>query len=166
MKVAAPMSDLRYRFTIDLDLSLPADFVWERVSTMEGVNAELMPWLRMTVPPAVRERSLMEGPVGEPMFSSWLLLGGFVPIDRHTFCLEAIEEGCFQEQSSSWLHAVWRHERRVLGAEAGCRVVDTLGFRPRLPFVGRIVLWIVRRVFEHRHRRLARWAQTRRANVL
>ncbi len=72
------MSDLRYTFTIHSALSLPADFVWDRVSMMEGVNAELMPWLRMTVPPAVRGRNLMEFPGGEPMFSSWLLLGGGV----------------------------------------------------------------------------------------
>ena len=35
-------------------LGAPADAVWDAVTTMEGVNFELGPWLRMTAPAGVR----------------------------------------------------------------------------------------------------------------
>jgi len=152
-------SELPCSLTVASDVPLDAGRVWARVSTMEGVNAELMPLMRMTVPPEVQGRSLMLGPVGEPMFRSWFLLGGVLPVERHTFCLESIEEGHFLERSSSWLQAVWRHERWVVPTETGCRVTDELAFRPRLPLIGALLVPIVRVVFEHRHRRLARWAR-------
>ena len=153
------MSDLPYAFSIQSDVPLSAPVVWSRVSTFLGVNYELMPWLRMTVPSAMEARSVMEAPLGEPIFASWLLFAGVLPIDRHIFQLEEAEEGRFLERSSSWLHAVWRHERRVVATETGCRVSDELQFCPRLRFLGHLVLPIVRAVFAHRHRRLCRWAR-------
>jgi hypothetical protein len=67
--------------------------VWAVVSTMAGVNAELMPFVRMTHP---RDRTSLEGETivpGEVVFHSWLLLGGVVPFDRHALALERVMEG-------------------------------------------------------------------------
>ena len=39
-----------HSFEISTTLSVPADVVWQHATDMAGVNAELQPLLRMTVP--------------------------------------------------------------------------------------------------------------------
>ncbi len=152
-----------YRLCLSSQLPLPADLAWARVSTMDGVNAELGPWLKMTVPAYARERSLMDAPIGELSFRSWLLFAGVLPIDRHSLGFELIEAGHFVEKSSSWLHPLWRHERVVEATATatgdGCRLTDKLEFCARVGVVGRLDSALVHRVFRHRHQRLLRWAQ-------
>jgi ligand-binding SRPBCC domain-containing protein len=148
-------------FEISSVLDAPAATVWSRVSTMDGVNAELAPWVRMTHPAALR--SLADAPelVGRLAFHSWLLAGGWIPFDRHALRLVAVEDrgtagGCFIEESTSWLQARWRHERDVDPCDEGrCRVTDRLLVVPRValarPVVARVVPWL----FGRRHRVLA-----------
>jgi hypothetical protein len=152
-------SELPCQFSIESQLPLSADLVWDRVSNMHGVNAELMPWVRMTISKEAKGLSFQDAPVGKPLFRSWIMVGGFLPIDLHHFFLEAAEHGHFRERSSSWLQAVWCHERWVTATPTGCRVTDKLAFQPRLPLIGGMVTFIIRWVFEHRHRRLLRWGQ-------
>lgn len=40
------------------ELPLPAATVWARAMTPEGINYELAPWLRMTMPERLRARAL------------------------------------------------------------------------------------------------------------
>jgi hypothetical protein len=47
-------------------LSAPAQAVWERVSTFEGVNDELMPLMRMTAPRHIRSLSPEDVVLGQP----------------------------------------------------------------------------------------------------
>ena len=102
-------------------LAVQRETLWSVVSTMKGVNAELMPLIRMTVPgPA--GMNLEDMPLGEVGFHSWLLLGGLLPFDRHAMRLLEVEAGHrFLESSSSWLQAVWQHERRLETVAGGCR---------------------------------------------
>lgn len=145
-------------------LATPAAEVWAAVSTMQGVNDELMPLLRMTHPPDVQRLDDARLRTGQTHFHSWMLAGGLLPVDRHALGFDAIHPGQgFDERSSSWLQRVWLHQRRVQpdGAE-GCVVTDELAFEPRLRAVGALVEPIVRHVFEHRHRRLrARFGESR-----
>jgi hypothetical protein len=67
--------------------------VWERVSTFEGVNDELRPLLRMTVPARVRALDPSEVVLGERIFRSWVLLFGVLPIDFDYLTLFALEPG-------------------------------------------------------------------------
>lgn len=141
------------------------DDVWAVVSTMDGVNAELGPWIRMTHPPHLR--SLADAPVvpGQVVIRSWLLAGGVLPIDRHALGLERVDPGVgFAEASTSWLQRRWRHERRLTAvAGGGCLVADRLEVQPRLRFATPVVARIVTALFEHRHRRLrARFGTTSR----
>lgn len=55
-------------FTSELEASVAS--VWELVGTMNGVNAELRPWLRMTAPPEASDRWIEDAPLGRPMFAS------------------------------------------------------------------------------------------------
>lgn len=155
-------ANLPFGFRVTSELPLPADQVWERVATLEGVNAELMPWVRMTVPKHVRGLRLSDAPIGMPLFRSWILVAGCLPVDRHRFVLKEVRDGYFLETSSSWLHVLWHHERALDPVAGGCRLTDHVGFRPRVIVLGRLVLPVVRWIFAHRHRRLESWARSPR----
>jgi ligand-binding SRPBCC domain-containing protein len=136
-------------------LAAPAAEVWAAASTMDGVNHELMPLMRMTHPPDVVGFDDAGVRTGEVVFRSWLLLGGVLPLDRHTLVFDRLHPGeGFDEHSRSWLQRVWMHQRRVQPDGDGCRVVDALAFEPRIPGTAALLTPIVRRLFEHRHRRL------------
>ena len=145
---------VRLSFVSDLAAS-PAQ-VWQRVSTMNGVNHELMPLLRMTHPPEAADLSSPLLQLGQTAFASWLLLFGILPIDRHYLMLERLYPGeGFDERSWSWMQAEWIHRRRVLAIEGGTRVTDELEFMPRLGIAAYLLRPVIRHVFNHRHRRLA-----------
>ncbi|MHB1138044.1 MAG: hypothetical protein ACYC2O_03750 [Microthrixaceae bacterium] len=151
-------------------LAAPAGRVWEHVTTMDGVNEELGPWVRMTHPAALRDLQSAPELVGRIAFHSWLLAGGVLPFDRHALRLVEVEDlgvdgGRFVEESTSWMQRRWRHVRTVApvegagdgtAADPACTVTDELVVVPRIglarPLVARIVPWL----FERRHRRLLR----------
>jgi hypothetical protein len=131
--------------------------VWARATTVEGVNHELGPWLRMTVPGSARGLALDAVPLGRPVGRSWVLLLGVLPIDYDEVTL--VERGPgprFLERSPMGSMRFWQHERIVEArGERGCAVTDRLTFQPRVPGTGRLARAIVERLFRHRHRRLA-----------
>jgi ligand-binding SRPBCC domain-containing protein len=144
-------------FTFSSHLSAPADEVWGIVSTMDGVNDELRPWVRMTYPSTARSLTARDVDPGVVLFRSWLLAFGLIPFDRHALALDAVDDdGGFVEESTSWLRKRWRHERHVEPDGTGSRVTDQLVVEPRIPFTAPLVAAIVRRIFEHRHRQLER----------
>jgi ligand-binding SRPBCC domain-containing protein len=140
--------------TITTEVDAPRDAVWAHATTMEGVNDELRPLVRMTAP---REGTIADLPLGEVAFRSVLLAGGLLPFDVHFLRLEERSEGRFLERSHSLLQRRWEHERVVEATPSGgARVTDRLRIEPRLPGSA----WLVQRMawatFRHRHRRLAR----------
>ena len=144
-------------------IARPAAEVWERAVSEEGINDELAPILRMTMPPALRGKTVDTVEVGVPLGRSWILLGRVLPVDYDDLCLAELEPGRrFLERSQTLSFAVWQHERIVEPvAERSCRVSDRLGFelRPalaRVPGAARVACAIVAFLFRHRHRRLQR----------
>jgi hypothetical protein len=132
------------------------DTVWNSISTMNGVNDELHPLVRMTSP---REHHALPTEVdGSVVFKSWLLLFGIMPFDRHALALVTVDAGVgFVEESSSWLQRRWRHERTVTPtARGGCTIDDHLVIEPRFRLLRPVVSVVVRQLFAHRHRRLVR----------
>jgi ligand-binding SRPBCC domain-containing protein len=141
----------------------PANVVWERAVTEEGINHELAPILRMTMPPALRGKTVDTVEVGVPVGRSWILLGGLVPVDYDDLCLAELEPGRrFLERSRTLTFSVWQHERIVEPeGEARCRVTDRLGFELKrgvawIPGAAALAGAVVGFLFRHRHRRLAR----------
>jgi hypothetical protein len=138
--------------------------VWSRVTTAEGIDDELRPWLSMRMPRRWRGSSLGEVPVGEPLGRAWLRLGGVVPVDYDDLHLVAVNAPTsFHERSTMATARVWEH-RRTLEAtpDGGTRVTDQLRLVPRLPLPGpvaRLVRGAGRALFAHRHRRLAAWVR-------
>lgn len=137
-------------------LAAPRAEVWAAVTTMDGVNDELRPFVRMTHPPELRSLADVDVVPGGVIGRSWLLAAGVVPFDRHALALERVVEGeAFDEESTSWLQRCWRHERRLVdGGDGTCTVTDRLVVVPRIGLARPITARVVRFLFEHRHRRL------------
>jgi ligand-binding SRPBCC domain-containing protein len=138
------------------EVPAPAEAVWGRVTSVEGVNHELGPWMRMTVPRAARGLTLEEVPLGERVGRSWVLLLGVIPFDYDDITLVERGPGMrFLERSPMGSMRLWQHERLVEArGDGACAVTDRLTFAPRVPGAGRLVRAIVERIFRHRHRRL------------
>jgi ligand-binding SRPBCC domain-containing protein len=136
-------------------LAVDREQLWTVISTMQGVNAELAPWLRMSVPVEVRGKSLADIRLGEVAFESWLLALGLLPFDRHRLCLIELERGRgFVERSSSWLQRIWQHERTLETIAGGTEIRDRVTFEPRIGLLAPVVQMVVARLFRHRHARL------------
>ncbi len=135
--------------------------VWNRIETWEGVNYELAPLVRMTVPANFPKVSDIPAD-GKIHFVSYILLFGFLPIDAHKFGLRAVEAPhFFDERSHNFMMKVWTHKRTVASAGKSVVVTDTCSLTPRLPLSGGLLTFVYRQVFRWRHRRLARYFASR-----
>lgn len=147
----------RGEFEIGSSLDAGPDAVWERAMSAEGINAELGPLLRMTVPRGMESldlHGLEPGPLGR----SWLLLFGLLPVDYDEIGLERIEPGRgFLERSTMLSMRLWEHERTIeAGRGGGATIVDRLAWEPRLPLPGRLARPLIAALFRHRHNQLRR----------
>jgi ligand-binding SRPBCC domain-containing protein len=141
-------------FVIRSSLDAQPERVWDRISTMRGVNDELWPVLRMTHPAGI-DRLPDDAPTGVRLFRSWILLFGILPIDYDDLTLARIEPGRgFLETSRLLTSRRWEHERTVDPATQGSVLSDRILFEPSLRVAGPTQLRIVRTLFAHRHRRL------------
>ena len=121
------------------------------------MSRELGPLVRMTAPEPYASQNILDWPAQQPLFQSWALLFGVLPIDRHSFYFERIHpESGFREQSSTWTNRHWCHTRVVTTLEQGCRVTDTVRFRSRIPLVDILFKPTYRLVFRWSHRVLRR----------
>lgn len=146
-----------HAFSISSDLAATADVVWRHVTDMDGVNGELAPLLRMTVPHSLDGVRLDQLPVGRPAGRSWLLLFGFLPVDFDDLTIAEFGPGHrFVEQSRMLTQSHWEHERTVTAIPGGCRVADRLAWRGRAAPLGALYRLAVPVLFGHRHARLRR----------
>jgi ligand-binding SRPBCC domain-containing protein len=138
-------------------LAAPPAAVWTRIASMTGVNAELMPFVRMTFPRGHERIDVGSADAGNPLFGSVLLLFGVLPIDIHWVTLADLNPcASFLECSSSLLHRRWVHERRLEAEGGSTRIRDRVHFECRVPILGRALRPIVRAIFSHRHAQLRR----------
>jgi ligand-binding SRPBCC domain-containing protein len=145
--------------TVTSRVAAPPERVWAHARTMDGVNHELAPFVRMHVPRRARGLTIEDAPLGELAFRSVLLAFGLVPFDRHDLVLERVDADPprlgFVERSSSLLQRSWEHERTIVLDGAGSLVTDRVVVSPRwVP--ARFVRPVVAALFRHRHRRLVR----------
>ncbi|TCK25791.1 hypothetical protein [Pseudonocardia endophytica] len=142
------------------------DDVWRRVVSPAGINDEMLPWIRMTVPRGAGDITIDTVRVGEPDGRAWLLLFGALPFDYDLLTIIELEPGHrFREQSTMLSMRTWGHERTLTPAAAGGTLVTdrvTLGPRGPLVCAGPLLRAVLGAFFDHRHRRLVRHF-TRRA---
>jgi len=145
-------------FRVASDLDAAATVVWERVITPAGINAELMPIVRMTLPRGIERLDPEWLPLGQPIGRSWILLFGVLPIDYDDVTLVRLDPGRgFLERSPMLSQRRWEHERTIEPTgDSSCRLTDRVAFEPRLPVPPRLLRPIFKMVFRHRHRRLRR----------
>lgn len=145
------------QFTMRCNLTVRPEDLWGELS-IDTVNYELFPWIRMSAPRVWRNVKLMDWNNNGPLFSSWVLLLGVLPIDRHAFgSLDLSQSLRFVETSSSWINRIWRHERILKATPNGCEVTDKVSFSPRIPIASALLERIYLLVFAHRHSRLKEW---------
>jgi ligand-binding SRPBCC domain-containing protein len=142
-------------------LPAPAEDVWRRVTTAEGINDELMPIMRMTVPPPLRGVDISRIAPGTHLGRSYFLLLGFLPFDYDDITIAEVDQGSrFLEQSTMLSMRSWSHERTVTALAEGCEVTDRVSFQTRRPAAWipgweAVIAAVLGRVFRHRHQRLA-----------
>ena len=142
-------------FQIQSELATPADTVWPAITAPAGINYELMPLMRMTMPAGLDGATLDEVPLRKPLGRSWLLLGGVIPVEYDDLTIAERGPGYrFFEQSRMLTQRQWWHERVVEPLPEGCRVVDRLQWVGRAAPLSSLYAAIVPRLFAHRHRRL------------
>ena len=142
-------------------VGVSAGVLWERATSVAGINHELGPWLHMTVPRDLRGLTIDTAPLGTELGRSWVLLLRVLPVDYDD--LRLVERGPghrFLERSRLGSMRSWEHERSATSDGTGATITDRLTFEPRkltglLP--RRLVAAIVRALFRHRHRRLTRY---------
>lgn len=145
-------------FTISSHLNASVDTVAAAVFTLDGVNAELAPWITIQAPAAWHVRPIQQWPVQQALFTARFKLFGKLPIDWHRFCFEEITPHSFQEHSASLSQRYWRHQRQIIlsirNHKAGCQVIDQVSFASRIPGMGWLSKPIYLAIFRHRHRQL------------
>ena len=137
-----------------------AEDVWRRVVSPAGINDEMLPWMRMTVPRGAGDVTIDAGQLGEPVGRAWLLLFGVLPFDYDRLTITELEPGRrFREQSTMLSMRTWGHERTLTpAAGGGTLVTDRITLGPRAPLVraGGLLRSVLGAFFDHRHRRLVR----------
>jgi ligand-binding SRPBCC domain-containing protein len=136
-------------------LDVGPEEVWTWVVTAQGVNDELRPWMRMTIPGGEFDLNSVE--TGKPIGRSWVLLFGLIPIDFDEITLDEIDPGRgFVERSRMLSQRSWEHIRTVRPEDGGCLITDAIAWEPRLPLPAEVFQPLFRAIFGHRHRRLRR----------
>jgi ligand-binding SRPBCC domain-containing protein len=129
--------------------------VWDRVISPEGINDEMRPYLRMTLPPGVERLDPESVEIGVPIGRSWILLFGLLPFDYDDVCLARLEPGrSFLERSKMLSQRSWEHERTIEPTPEGCLVTDRVSWQPRLGLPARPLRPVIGWFFRHRHKRL------------
>jgi ligand-binding SRPBCC domain-containing protein len=138
----------------------PAEQVWARVVTPEGINDEVRPWMTMSMPRAAEGLTVDNVPVGVPIGRAWLRLFGVLPFDYDRLTIAELTPGhSFDEQSTMMSMRQWRHQRSVTpDGDSKAVVRDRITFQLRAPLrpATPIVAAGLRALFGHRHRRLQR----------
>lgn len=90
-------------------VAAPAEQVWQRVVTPEGINDELRPWMTMSVPRGAKGMTVDTVPIGAPIGRAWLRLFGVLPFDYDRLSIAELEPGRrFREDSTMLSMRQWQ----------------------------------------------------------
>jgi ligand-binding SRPBCC domain-containing protein len=158
-------------FEVRTTIAAGPDHLWRRVTTPAGINDELLPLMRMTTPATMKGKTIADVVPGSHLGRSWLLLFGVIPFDYDDIGIAELDPGRrFLERSSMLSMNRWEHERTLTPATGGCELRDRVAFELRgplslVPGLSRLLHRLLRQYFQHRHRRVSRWAQQQVPNT-
>lgn len=144
------------------EIDCPVDRVWDRVTTQEGINDEMGPYLKMTMPRQFRGRSIGDVTPGTRIGKSFLLLFGVVPFGFDDITIARIDPGrMFREESIMTGMRIWVHHRTLEPSGDKTVVTDEITLAPQAPMGlipgwGKVMSRVLSAFFSHRHRRLSR----------
>jgi ligand-binding SRPBCC domain-containing protein len=82
-------------------IDAPAEQVWGRVVTPEGINDELRPWMTMSMPRGAESLTVDNVPIGTPVGRCWMRLFGVLPFDYDHLTIAELWPGQgFHEEST------------------------------------------------------------------
>jgi ligand-binding SRPBCC domain-containing protein len=143
------------KLTFESRLAASAEELWSWSTSVAGIAAEMRPFLKMSAPKDKSSLLDFAVDIGQPLFRSWILLFGILPIDRSNLTLLEIEQGHrFVEQSPMLTMRLWRHERIITRDAQYAIITDQLEFIPR--FAAGLAQRFVYLFFTHRHSVLKR----------
>ena len=147
----------RAEVRVESRLEAAPEAVWERVMSAEGINDEMAPLLRMTVPRGLDGLDLDRVEPGR-LGRSWILLFGLLPVDYDDLGLERIEPGrglprALDDAQPAAL-GTRAHDRAAGGRRLHGHRPRRLGAAPAA--AGRLLRPLFGAFFRHRHRRLRR----------
>jgi hypothetical protein len=145
----------RAEITVSSELDASAEAVWARAIDPDGINYEMAPLMRMTIPRNVEDFGLDDPEPGH-IGRSWVLLFGLIPFDYDDITVVHAEPNRgFLERSTMLSQRLWEHERTLEPLSEGrCQVTDRVAWEPRLPLPGAWLRPVIRFFFNHRHKRL------------
>lgn len=154
--MSRPQAGAVVSFSRSSVLDASVGVVWDRVTRFDGVNHELMPWMRMTPPRRYRSATIESVPLDVPLGRVLIWYLGFLPLDYDEMSFTELLPGAhFQERSTMRFMRSWGHHRAVAAVDEGrTRLTDTIEFEPRPPLASWPLERILRGLFAHRHRRL------------
>jgi hypothetical protein len=92
-------------------IDAPAEQVWGRVVTPEGINDELRPWMTMSMPRGAESLTVDNVPIGTPVGRCWMRLFGVLPFDYDHLTIAELWPGQgFHEESTMMSMRLWRHD--------------------------------------------------------
>jgi len=146
----------KIELTMATEVAVSTQEAWAWSTSLRSVCAEMRPLLRIVFPKGMTDigaNTMLGRSLGRCQF----YLFGLFPIDMSKLTFSEIVPGHrFVEQSPLLSMHFWRHERIVTpGASGrGARITDHLTFAPR--FATPVVRLMVKLLFAHRHKMLAR----------
>jgi ligand-binding SRPBCC domain-containing protein len=132
-----PMPTVQPTFRKVSEVLAPVNMVWELVTIQDGINHEMGPYLKMTMPRAFRGKSIGDVSPGTHIGKSLLLLFGVIPFGYDNITVAQIEPGrMFREESTMTGMRTWIHLRTLEPVDGKTIVTDTITFAPQLPIPG------------------------------
>ena len=136
------------------ELSTSSDKIWESITSVKSIRKEIQPFFTMTAPQHIKSLGDIKLALGKPLFRSYVLLLGIIPIDYSDMTLLELEEKLgFVEQSPMKSMKLWRHERSIKPHHSKpdtVILIDKLIFQPRRAKI--LVKKFIEVVFTHRHK--------------
>lgn len=141
---------LQPKVVVSSHLGAEPRVIWDEIASLDGVNREMAPWLRMIPPPGT---DLADAASGE-VFRLRLRGPGGLPLGGYPLQLRSYAEGAgFLEQTRIARLVLWQHQRTISAdGDGGTLITDALGWVWRAALLDPVLAAAVRRFFGHRHR--------------